>query len=522
MSSYGSVSPERNAFAPKQKRNEDRLNQDELAMLHGTHARSESPKKRRRNYEQQPNKKVGDPMKELLAFKPVTVDTSTTNVEDGEIKERPVADIWSEKGTKSMSHFLALAKLTEVDVDQSLLLLVVQRCISKGLPSTRILASATEQEFREIFQDNDGANPDLRYPGEGRSLALQLHKSACVVQQAVTEANEASIRGMSERTNAQECQRGRKREKETDVLEKLACRMEDRRKRRKDRKALDRASSSSSSESSFDVPSLLERRNILGFPQWALPERSVLKKLNRQSRRRSSKYIAERSFEEWVPAHVGRGLPEAERKEELKRWRKECTNDVPKALESIQCFWLSHALVSECIPACAVQAHMAVLSRMHSQYDLSYVIQYERYLHVEALELTANKEKIDFTKFLGTENPAVLQRMTATYLRSLRNQPNQPQQRASMQASRYEEPIRSVPIPEPAVEEREPRSDGRKEHVCFAHDLANGSKCPNASNGKCSYVHLDTRKGDDAKRLSSAKKAVEQVRQRKAQRETRT
>ena len=141
---------------------------------------------------------------------------------------------------------------------------------------------------------------------------------------------------------------------------------------------------------------------------------------------------------------------------------------------------------------------------------------------MEALELTANKEKIDFTKFLGTENPAVLQRMTATYLRSLRNQPNQPQQRASMQASRYEEPIRSVPIPEPAVEEREPRSDGRKEHVCFAHDLANGSKCPNASNGKCSYVHLDTRKADDAKRLSSAKKAVDQVRQRKAQRETRT
>ena len=110
MSSCGSVSPERNASAPKQKRNDDRLSQDELAMLHCTQARSESPKKRRRSYEQQPSKKVGDPMKELLAFKPVTVETSMTNEEDGEIKELPVKDISSEKGTKSMSHFLALAK----------------------------------------------------------------------------------------------------------------------------------------------------------------------------------------------------------------------------------------------------------------------------------------------------------------------------------------------------------------------------------------------------------------------------
>ena len=134
-------------------------------------------------------------------------------------------------------------------------LLVVQRCISKILASTKILASATEHEFREFVQSNDGANPKLRLPGEGRALALQLHKSACVVQQEATAASETSIRGMCEHTNAQESQRGRKRAcyEEASQLEALADKLEDRRKRRKDRSAMGRASSSSSSDGSFDV-----------------------------------------------------------------------------------------------------------------------------------------------------------------------------------------------------------------------------------------------------------------------------
>ena len=36
-----------------------------------------------------------------------------------------------------------------------------------------------------------------------------------------------------------------------------------------------------------------------------------------------------------------------------------------------------------------------------------------------------------------------------------------------------------------------------------------GKKYANASNGKCTYVHLDTRRRDDAKRFKGAQKAFQ-------------
>ena len=50
----------------------------------------------------------------------------------------------------------------------------------------------------------------------------------------------------------------------------------------------------------------------------------------------------------------------------------------------------------------------------------------------------------------------------------------------------------------------------RKTPICLSQDLAKSKTCANAHNGKCLFVHLDTRKPEEAKRFAAATKAFEQ------------
>ena len=49
----------------------------------------------------------------------------------------------------------------------------------------------------------------------------------------------------------------------------------------------------------------------------------------------------------------------------------------------------------------------------------------------------------------------------------------------------------------------------RKTPICLAHDVAQSKRCANAENGKCSFVHLDTRKPEEFKRFTAASRAFE-------------
>ena len=107
-------------------------------------------------------------------------------------------------------------------------------------------------------------------------------------------------------------------------------RLEGRRKRRKDRKAVDSGSSSSSSAGSFSLTGRLSDRKLEGFPTWSLPENAFLKKLRRQIKNHGGAYVASKPFKQWVPAHVGKTFPVNDRRALLRQREKECTMDAPK------------------------------------------------------------------------------------------------------------------------------------------------------------------------------------------------
>ena len=118
---------------------------------------------------------------------------------------------------------------------------------------------------------------------------------------------------------------------------------------------------------------------MTGFPTWALPESSVLRKLYRQWKAHKGVYVAPRPFEQWIPSHVGTAMSAIERRALTRNRETETTKDVAKFIESIQCFWLSHAVVGNDIPPQAIQAHASVLTRLHFEHGLEFAVQYERY-----------------------------------------------------------------------------------------------------------------------------------------------
>jgi hypothetical protein len=301
-------------------------------------------------------------------------------------------------------------------------------------------------------------------------------------------------------------ERGRSKTRRKGTLEKLVDKIDGRRKRRKDRKQLGSGSSSSSSAGSFCVAARLADRRMDGFPTWSLPDNSTLRKVYRQSKGHKGAYVASKPFEQWVPAHVGKALPVAERRALLKHREKECTRDPTIVLESIQCFWLAHSLVGHDIPPQAAQAHNAVLSRLHSEYDLEFVVQYERHLHAHILEMISDGTPVGFKDVLGTVSDTIVQRIVAQRFRAIDSRLRNPDQ-----SRRYEvaaNPKGGMERPQVAAIKKD--TSDRKTPICLSHDLVKSKSCANAHNGKCLFVHLDTRKAEEAKRFAAATKAYEQ------------
>ena len=292
-----------------------------------------------------------------------------------------------------MGHFSDILRLKVTKRDAGLVKKVVERCVSLGLTSAQALATTTEEEFRAEFCKGSGVNAEVGRPGHGRALALDLHRISFTAAAKVAEVEKRDLEqdigtadvpttGKSARRYAHEAPEA---SQEASALKKLVDSMENRRRKRKARRAVGSRSSSSSSSGSFDLQERLAGQQLEGFPVWGLPETAVLRKLYRQTKAHKGTYVASRPFDQWVPGHVGRAMPGKERRAAIQRHERECTKDMSKVSESVQCFWLAHAVVQKSIPPCAVQAHMAVLARLHSEYDLDFVVQYERYLHADIL-----------------------------------------------------------------------------------------------------------------------------------------
>ena len=475
-----------------------------------------------------------DSMRRLLGFQPVQVATTVPGEGDA-VAERPPEEILAEKAEKTLQHFVGILEFKDGDVEHGLLKDVVKRCISIGFPCAQAIASASEAEFRELLIATDGACPEVGRPGHGRKLALTIHMVASAVEGQLAYLDSAGVKdsmgvrsirrqktaGQNARSRSSSggSRRGEsvaKRGSGAGTLERVVDALECRRKRRKARKAIGSGSSSTSSEGSFDLSKRLTSRRLHGFPAWALPERSVLRKLNRQSKGHKRAYVASKPFDEWVPSHVGKGLPTQERHAMLKRWPKECAKDATKVHESIQCFWLSHAVVGNDIPPEAVQAHLAVLSRMQYEYDLEFVVQYERYLHADVLDSVSDGIDIDFKTVLGTLNSTILQRLSAQKYRNIEERLRESEHKNRGQIPGAKASGKGVGVRQESTVGKGP-SD-RKTPLCLAHDLAKGTTCANATNGRCPHLHLDTRKGDEARRFGAAARAVDLRKGRDARR----
>ena len=191
-----------------------------------------------------------------------------------------------------------------------------------------------------------------------------------------------------------------------------------------------------------------------GFPTWSLPESSILRKLHRQSKKHSGAYVASKPFEQWAPANVGKTLPATENRALLRQREKEFAKNPTKVFESIQCFWMAHAIAGRDIMPHSVQAHVAVLSRLHSEYDLEYVVEYERYLHAEILESISDRVPVDFNTALGTVKDATVQRITAQRFRNLGDRLKDPDRLKRQSGGRREEDSTLQPSQRPR---RKPR-----------------------------------------------------------------
>ena len=230
-------------------------------------------------------------------------------------------------------------------------------------------------------------------------------------------------------------------------------------------------------------------------------------------KRHKGQYVASKPFGHWVPSHVGSGLPTSERKALLRHREKECAKETSKATESIQCFWLAHAVVDKSIPPQAVQAHLAVFARLQSEFGLGFAVQYERYLHAAIMEDIANSQLVDFMAVLATIKLEIVQKLSAQGVRKFepRSWDRAGPPRGSLPPSR----VQQAPKGQGKVRPNEVVAAGkgaapeRRTPLCLAHDMANGKLCPDASNGKCRSLHLDTRTPEEAKRFKAALFAVE-------------
>ena len=380
-------------------------------------------------------------------------------------------------------------------------------CASLGISCAR--------RVPRLFIAETGACAHVGRPGHGRALALEMYKITNVVaaeieKQDIGEVQGAHGRRSSARSPSGSSVRGRSKKRKSNMLEALVDKLEGRRQRRKDKKVVGSCSSSSSSAGSFCVATRLLDRKMDSFPTWSPPENSILKKLHRQSKRHGGTYVASKPFEQWVPAHVGKTLPADERRTLLRQRDKECKKNATKVFESIQCFWMAHAVVSRDIPPQAVQAHVAVLSRLHSEYDLEFVVEYERYLHVEILESLSDRTPLDFKVVLANVRETTVQRITSQRIRSIEERMKASEQ--SKRQSGGQAPAvtsRGRVDTMPSIAGKKEATD-RKTPLCLSHDIARSKYCANAENGKCSFVHLDTRKPEEAKRFAAASRAVEQ------------
>ena len=138
-------------------------------------------------------------IKDILSFQPVEVEaTIPASGEIADPTQRPPEDFLAEKATKSMAHFKALLSFKpdfEIEGSRETLLgVVVKRCIDLGFGCAQALASASEDEFCATFTKEGGAQPDIRCPGHGRKLALDLHMLSAAMAAEVAQREVQLIR----------------------------------------------------------------------------------------------------------------------------------------------------------------------------------------------------------------------------------------------------------------------------------------------------------------------------------------
>ena len=351
-------------------------------------------------------KSKDEALMELFQFCPVAVPEENRSPEE----------VLKDKVDKSKPHFSSLLNLRPAERDGKLVYEVITRCVGMELASAQALATTTEEEFKSMFFKEGGPCSHAGKPGHGRALALEMRNIAVA---ASTKVIAIQAKRLEEELHGPSTKRLQVSERpaqapgpsaiESAALERIVDRLDDRRKRRRARKVVSSGSTSSSSSGSFDIQERLRNHHLTGYPVWALPEPSTLRKLYKQSKRHKGQYVASKPFENWVPSHVGSALPARERKAALQRRERDCTKDSSKAMESIQCFWLAHSVVDRGVPPQAVQAHLAVLARLQADNDLEYVIQYERYLHADILENINNGRIVNFEEALGTVRPDLVQ-----------------------------------------------------------------------------------------------------------------
>ena len=399
------------------------------------------------------------------------------------------------------------------------------------LDSAQAIATTTEEAFRTEFCRDAGVGAAAGRPGHGRALALELHRIAVTAGAKVAEMDAQILeqdigalggRNMVASSPALDREAPGVSSYEAQTLEKLVDRIENRDRKRKARRAVGSRSSSSSSSGSFDLKARLAGQQFAGFPVWGLPETTVIRKLYRQIKGHKATYVASKPFEHWVRAHVGSGMPVKERRAVVQRYERECTREMSKLSESVQCFWLAHAVVQKCIPPSAVQAHLAVLARLRSEYDLEFVVQYERYLHADILEASSCGKDIDFMAVLGSLQLHIIQRLGVHRVRRLESRGSSSGQHASSQFSLPDSRSGGKGggkgsknrEAQPAATMGKGTSSQRRPPLCLAHDLAKGKSCPDASNGKCRMEHVDTRKPEEAQRYHAVERIVDARRAR--------
>ena len=395
------------------------------------------------------------------------------------------------------AHFETWLSQAHLPVATSLVETVMERLISLGIASISQLSAVDPAELeKEFIAPDKGTNRSLATQMEAISVARRLRELA--VRTADKAWNSVPISGPGSSATGWEV-----------VANSLSKILES---RKKAKSPIMDADHSDDEAPKFDLGRYLwDWRSSLGdgsllcadnFPDLSRIARLALVSTKCQG----VPIVASAAPDNWLPAWIGDSLSPLGRRDLQKEWAQGYEKiSFPRAISSINAFWLAHAAAHHCT-VISVYSHIMLLMRLAAERSQHFAIRYERLLHTKFLSRIRASQAFSLSNDLALIDEGLIRALEL----ETRN-PRQPLTDSNMHhapAAKAAVSHGTVSPPGSAKQQaaKPQLADRLKSQICFLHDPSQGLTCPKINQG-CLREHVDTNQQDLLARFLSAKSA---------------